>query len=162
MAIPETPFWPAVFGPEVAKILALDQNGQRLMPLASGSCSSEEARRLIQTHSSHDLFPGAFSPEGAQAGLFLYFSCLEEAHRVAQDLPTAEGSFWHGIMHRQEPDPENAAYWFRRVGRHAVFSNLRVAAAEILERYPKLDFSAESRWDPFRFIEFCESARRRP
>ena len=53
------------------------------------------------------------------SGMFLYFSCLDEAHRIAQDISAPEGSYWHAIMHRQEPDPGNSAYWFRSVGRHA-------------------------------------------
>lgn len=32
------------YGPEVAAILALDGNGERLMPLGRGVCSSVEAR----------------------------------------------------------------------------------------------------------------------
>ncbi len=33
------------YGPEVAAILALDGNGERLMPLGRGVCSSVEARQ---------------------------------------------------------------------------------------------------------------------
>ena len=57
-------------------------------------------------------FPRARVPEAALSGLYLYFSCWDEAHVIAQDLSSAEGSFWHGIVHRQEPDAENASYWF--------------------------------------------------
>jgi hypothetical protein len=85
----------------------------------------------------------------------LYFSCLDECHSVAQDDATAEGSFWHGILHRQEPDAGNSSYWFRRVGSHPVFPALRSAAAEAgLDLGPK--------WDPLRFIDYCEQARRKP
>ena len=89
------------------------------------------------------------------AGLYLYFSCLDEAHSLAQEIPTAEGSFWHGIMHRQEPDAGNSSYWFGRVGKHAIFPQLRREAASL-----GLEFGPE--WDPFRFIEYCEQARRKP
>ena len=85
------------------------------------------------------------------AGLWLYFSCLDEAHTLAQAVETPDGSFWHGIMHRQEPDAGNAAYWFRRVGQHAIFPELRAAAAA-------LGYA----WDPLVFIEDCEEARREP
>src|ERR1051325_4571315 len=97
------PFDPAAYGPEIAAILALDGNGERLMPLAQGTCSSDRARDQIRA-GGPGLFRGARSPEGALAGLYLYFSCLDECHSVAQDDSTPEGSFWHGILHRQEPD----------------------------------------------------------
>ncbi len=162
MATPAPLFDLALFGAEVGRILSLDGNGQRLMPLASGVCSSEQARLAIQSQPAAALFSGVVSPQGARAGLFLYFSCLDEAHTEAQELDTAEGSFWHGIMHRQEPDAANAAYWFRRVGSHAVFPALRGAAEAILERWSQVKFAAGERWDPFRFVDFCEAARRKP
>ncbi len=152
----------SAYGPEVAAILALDGGGWRLMPLAGGTCSSEEAARRLRTARAATLFAGARAPEAALSGLWLYFSCLEEAHRVTQQVPTAEGSFWHGIMHRQEPDPGNSAYWFRRTGIHPVFEPLRTEAARILEDHPGADFELGAVWDPFAFIDFCERARRRP
>jgi hypothetical protein len=125
------------------------------MPLAPTGLSSEEARAELKRVKARELFPDALSPEGALAGLYLYFSCLDEAHSLAQDLGTVEGSFWHGIMHRQEPDAANAAYWFRRVGRHPIFPALRDAAH-------RLRFDTGREWDPFEFIEFCEASRVRP
>jgi len=155
-------FDPAVYGKEVAAILALDGAGMRLMPLALGRCSNQEAARRIAAASPRELFPAAPHPEAAYAGLWLYFSCLDEAHRTAQQIHTAEGSFWHAIMHRQEPDPGNSAYWFRRTGDHPVFEPLHEAATEILSRYPGVSFPLGERWDPFAFIDFVEAARRRP
>lgn len=136
------------YGAEVGAILALDGAGERLMPLAPEACSSDEARGMLNAAKARDLFPQSKYPEAAMSGLFLYFSCLDEAHTLAQDIPAPEGSWWHGIMHRQEPDPANAAYWFQRVGNHPVFETLR----EVEPRYP----------GPIQFIEMCECARRDP
>lgn len=155
-------FDPQAYGEEVAEILALDGNGDRLMPLVGGRCSSEEARQRLRRRAARDWFPHARAPEASLSGLYLYFSCLDEAHEVAQGIPTAEGSYWHGIMHRQEPDPGNSSYWFRRVGRHPIFDELARASAEIAQRYPQQMFSLGKDWDPFAFIELCETARRNP
>jgi hypothetical protein len=143
------------YGARVAEILALDGAGERLMPLAYGTCSSPEAYQLLKAASPRDVFPASRAPEAAMAGLWLYFSCLDEAHTLAQAVETADGSFWHGIMHRQEPDAGNAAYWFRRAGRHAIFPALRDAAQG-------LGYPCGTAWDPIAFIDACEEARRQP
>jgi hypothetical protein len=154
-------FDPRTYGAEVSAILALDGNGARLMPLASGHCSSAKAHSLIERRTAGELFPRAQSPAAALAGLWLYFSCLDESHHIAQEIHTPDGSFWHGIMHRQEPDPGNSGYWFRRAGSHAIYPALRDAAAEIAARHT-VPFGVRERWDPFAFIDFCEEARRAP
>lgn len=146
----------------MAQILALDQDGNRLIPLVSSRCSSKEARAALIKQTASDLFLRARAPEAALAGLWLYFSCGDECHQIVQELSDAEASFWHAILHRQEPDPPNAAYWFRRVGSHPVFSDLRDAAARIVARYAPAGLDARAEWDPFAFIEFCDSARRQP
>ena len=145
-------FDPKAYGAEVAAILALDGGGKRLMPLAGGQCSSTEALALLKAAAAHKLFPRSRSPEAALAGLYLYFSCWAEAHQVAQDIQTAEGSYWHALVHRQEPDAFNAGYWFRRVGDHAIFPALR--------RYATgrgINFGLT--WDPIAFIDYCGKAR---
>jgi hypothetical protein len=155
-------FEPGRYGRDVAEILALDGDGQRFMPLAYGTCSSEEARGRLQPASAAALFPNSRAPEAALSGLWLYFSCLDESHRVSQEIHTPEGSFWHGILHRQEPDADNAAYWFRRTGAHPIFRPLRDRASELASAEPDSGYVPSARWDPFRFIEFCELARQHP
>ena len=150
------------YGRGTSQILAINQDGNRLIPLVASGCSSEEARALLSRQKALDLFPAARAPEAALGGLWLYFSCFDECHAIAQEIATPEGSFWHAIAHRQEPDPGNSAYWFRRVGPHPVFAGLREAASEIGARLGKAAFDPGARWDPFAFIEFSERARRRP
>jgi hypothetical protein len=155
-------FDPLAYGPQVAEILALDGGGHRLMPPASGTCSSRQAHQRLSNASATGLFAGATAPEAALAGLWLYFSCLDESHGVSQNVSSKEGSFWHGILHRQEPDAGNSAYWFRRVGAHPLFPALRDEAEAVASRFPGADFRLGSRWDPFAFIEFCERAAAKP
>jgi hypothetical protein len=147
-------FDPMAYGPAIAGILALDGNGGRLMPLAAGRCSSREALAQLQAAKPEALFPRSRAPEAALSGLYLYFSCLDESHEISQSVESAEGAWWHGIMHRQEPDPGNAAYWFRRVGAHPIFPKLAGAAQNI--------GLTEGPWDAVKFVDICERARREP
>jgi hypothetical protein len=154
-------FDPTQYGTDVARILALDGNGQRLMPLRCSKCSNDEARQLLKTFKPGDLFPNQEEPEAPMAGLWLYFSCFEEAHRLLDLCETAEGELWHAILHRQEPDSGNAAYWFRKAGPHPTFSLLTRATVKILHRIRDAEFRT-GRWDPFAFIAFCDRARKQP
>lgn len=84
-----------------------------------------------------------------RAGLWLAFDYLDESHTISQGLPTAEGSFWHAIMHRREPDAWNSKYWWRRVGSHPVLRQLR-------EQTPALGYAYTT---PDDFVDFCERVR---
>jgi len=148
-------FDPQLYGSEVAAILHLDGGGQRLMALSTAGGGSDEARALIRHAGARQLFPQSKAPEAAVAGLYLYFDCWAEAHQTAQDIAGPEGSYWHAIVHRQEPDAWNSGYWFRQVGSHAIFPALRDAAAEI-------GLVVGPRWKPEAFIEICEQARQSP
>ena len=41
----------------------------------------------------------------------------EEAHNIAQDIASEDGSWIHAYLHRKEGDQANAAYWYRRAGK---------------------------------------------
>jgi hypothetical protein len=95
--------------------------------------------------------------QAVRAGLLLVADAWDEAHEVAQELDTVEGSYWHGIVHRREPDAGNAKYWFRRVGPHPVFtplgawdSRLPPSAKQVFDM-----LIASGMWDPFAFIDVC-------
>jgi len=154
-------FDPDRYGPEVARILALDGNGGRLMPLTCAGCSSEQARTILNTFKPNQLFPGLKDAAAPMAGMWLYFSCFEEAHELVSRSETAECELWHAILHRQEPDSGNAAYWFRKVGAHPVFHEVAHEAIRILKRIPEAEFRT-GKWDPFAFVGFCERARMQP
>jgi hypothetical protein len=114
------------------------------MPLVRGRSAPAAIRDAI----AHARLPGA-----ARAGLYLRAGFWDEAHEVAQSIDTSDGSYWHAVVHRQEPDAGNASYWFRRVGQHPIFPALAQRAAEI-------DPALSRRWDPYAFIDYCERASR--
>jgi hypothetical protein len=93
-----------------------------------------------------------------RAGLWLFFDFLDEAHTISQELHTPEGSAWHAILHRREPDYDNAKYWFRHLGEHAIFEPLRIEAAKLAADAPSpaAYLRTQKRWDPFAFVDLCE------
>lgn len=88
-------------------------------------------------------------PAACRAGLWLAFDHLDESHRISQELHTSEGSFWHAIMHRREPDPSNSKYWWRKVASHPVLDTL-------VEKAPSLGYKFT---DPYAFVDFVERFR---
>ena len=150
------PFDPHSYGSEVAELLNRHGAGEVPMELFPRACTAENVRQALLAADAGSLFPGVREPRGAMSGLFLYFSCVHEAHELAQNIDTADGSYWHGILHRMEGDEYNAGYWFRRVGQHAIFARLRDAAAELGYK------QAGAVWDPIAFTRFCHESVKSP
>ena len=96
-----------------------------------------------------------------RSGAFWLHGFLDESHVIAQGIHTGEGSYWHGLMHRSEGDFSNSIYWFRRVGKHAIFPDLLNAVKslkptstsqqELLKRLRSV-----SEWEPQWLVDLCE------
>jgi hypothetical protein len=157
-------FDPQASSPAMAELLG----EHRLGPLGPGQPNRAARARLEAVTPQTLLAPHAVRDEAMAraclAGLWLYHDFLDESHRISQDIDTPTGSYWHGLMHRREPDFGNAAYWFRRVGRHPVFEPLHQAAAQLATRDLTTGPGAaafligQPAWDPFAFINLCETA----
>ncbi len=65
-----------------------------------------------------------FESSLTEAAIWLLAGELDRSHAISQGIESPEGAFWHGIKHRREGDFWNAKYWFRKVGKHAVFEQL--------------------------------------
>jgi hypothetical protein len=118
------------YGPAITALLT-----DRLPELGPGS-PNESMRAALKAIEA---------PAVCRAGLWLLHDFLDESHSISQDLDTREGSFWHAIMHRREPDPSNSKYWWRLVGPHPVLERLREAG---------VGFTT-----PQAFVDECERVR---
>jgi hypothetical protein len=107
----------------------------------------------------------ALQPPVRSAGL-LWHDYLDESHTISQNLPGADGSFLHGIMHRREPDYSNAKYWFHRVGKHRSFSDIAKQVTRLLDAKGETELATKlaprGDWDPFAFVDACSQAAESP
>jgi hypothetical protein len=148
----------AKYGPVFASLLS-----PQLMPLGPESPNSETQTQLKKLEIGN-AFAGKtiIDQDMARcclAGIWLYHNYLDESHTISQGIETPTGSYWHGFMHRREPDYGNAKYWFRRVGDHPIYGNLVAATKEVSVNDSKAAFLArQTTWDPFAFIDLCEES----
>jgi hypothetical protein len=95
------------------------------------------------------------------AGVWLLHNYFDASHAISQEIETEDGSYWHGILHRREPDYGNAKYWFRRVANHPIFEELgresrSLAAADGAVDGPAQFLLNQERWEASRFVDLCE------
>jgi len=131
------------------------------MTLARGGSVDPSIAEVLSREAA-ERFAGARSPQGALAGLWLFFGGWEQAHALAQDLDTPEGRYWHGIVHRQEPDAWNANYWFRQVRRHPIEARLAAEAAALAAASPAAGWIPRPDWSHAAFVDYCHQAALKP
>jgi hypothetical protein len=156
-------FHPNQYGPAIAGLL-----NNRLPELGPGAADAAMRPKLAAlTLESAFAAQRVVDQDAARcciAALWLWHDFLDESHTMSQEINSTEGSYWHGMMHRREPDYGNAKYWFRRVPKHPVFEPLAAAARELAEKesldQPATFLAEQTEWDPFRFVDLCESVAR--
>jgi hypothetical protein len=132
------------------------------IPLTRGAFQRNAEARTFEAEGAEALFPGARDAQAALSGLLLLLGDWERSHELSQDNPSREGSYWHAIAHRIEPDSSNAGYWFRRVGAHPIFAEIQEKARAILGAHNPGGWRLKPAWDPVAFVAWCDEARARP
>jgi hypothetical protein len=129
---------------------------------------------LLKQLKPQKYFDGAGDPceaEAVLAGLLQINDYLDESHNHSQSIQgegqDANGDYWHGIMHRREPDYGNGKYWFRRVGHHPCFDLLPALAGQAFDECKSSDaadwkhrVAGSNSWDGAAFIDLCQAAER--
>ena len=162
----------AEYSATIASIVKKLETRDSLPPLAPGAEWNSGLTDRIEGLSLETLFDGQSIKDSTmgyalQSGLLLWNDALDASHTISQGLESGTGSYWHGIMHRREPDYSNSKYWFRRVGVHPIFPALRERALALLESgstesdsladYAEAIGEMEA-WDAFRFVDWCQAA----
>ena len=158
----------------IAGIVQRLETRDPLPPLAPSEEWDSQLTNRISDLSLETLFDGqsiedSTMGDAVQSGLLLWNDALDASHTISQNIESRTGSYWHGIMHRREPDYSNAKYWFRRVGVHPTFPALWERALTLLQSgstesdsladYAEAIEGAEE-WDAFLFVDWCEAADR--
>lgn len=151
-------FQPQTYGPAFAELLATD----RCRPLDEGTLDGAMWARLsgltVSTAFDHTSVADREMASACLAGVWLLYDHLNDSHRLSQDIDSASGSFWHGIMHRREGDFGNAKYWFRNVGTHPVYDELAAVAGELATLHQAHGVLPPGQWDAAAFVDACQQA----
>jgi len=146
-----------LYGPICGKLI----NDAELPALGPGS-SNQSVIDVLRSIDVSSIGNGREIRDGQMAtcclsGLWLLHNFLDESHTISQDVQSSTGSFWHGIMHRREPDYGNAKYWYRRVGSHPTYVPLMTAVREQHADFAR-SVTSDGDWDPFAFVDACQKA----
>ncbi len=155
-------FQPNAYGGCVASLL----EGARCNELGPGSPDGSRRAALAaltpQSIAGERKLKDRGPAQACISALWLRHDFLDESHHISQDLDTRDGSYWHAIMHRREPDYGNSKYWFRRVGKHRVFGPLNALARSLARQSgagkATTQLAEQSDWDPFHFVDLCQQA----
>jgi hypothetical protein len=142
------------------------------IPAADGSRSGNGRLRALRDTAAAQFVNGDTGRAAATAvcaGVLLVNDLLDASHDNSQSIEgDVNGDYWHGLMHRREPDSGNAKYWFRRVGDHPAFAMLADVARGIASGNDSSDVASwvskltDGDWDAFAAVDLSEIAHRNP
>lgn len=150
----------------------IDLRPQEFPELAPAPPGPELAWIMGAVKRLRNPFPGgtreqAIAWTALQAGLLQIHDELDASHECSQSIEglgaCRTGDYWHGIMHRREPDYGNSGYWFRRVGQHPVFDELAALAPHVLsesgcEHPAAASVVRSGKWSSSDMIDLCRIA----
>ena len=156
----------------ITEVIEKLEAGNPLPTLVPQKAWSTELTDALASASLDELFRGESLKnttfgDAIRSGLLLWNDALDESHNISQGLANQTGSYWHGIMHRREPDYSNAKYWFGRTGAHPIFPQIREHALAIFNEtsnpsdalaHIAQTIQAEENWDAYQFIDWCQAA----
>lgn len=156
------------YGPAARELIekAMAAELPRTLNISAPDATALPALRAMtdQTLSPNRRVRMPHDAEALRSGLWLLFDYFTESHDLAQKIATPSGSYWHGILHRREPDPSNAKYWFARVGEHPICSELLDDARELAAAAGPAGTALLARlqplsaWDGAVFVDACSAA----
>lgn len=130
----------------------------RTLVFSTPDAGAEAALKALsdQTISKNRRVRMPHDASALKAALWLLFDFMAESHEFSQALATPSGSYWHGILHRREPDAFNAKYWMARVGEHPIFPELLNDARELAANsILNVSLNAMKTWDGKWFVDAC-------
>jgi hypothetical protein len=158
---------PDAYGPAARELITKALAEKRPSSLPFGS-PAEDARAALQAMTDQTVSPNRrvrmpHDAECLRSALWLLFDFEKESHELSQNIPTPSGSYWHGILHRREPDPSNAKYWMVRIGEHPICPELLADAQELAAAAGPSGAALLSqlqkmvKWDAAWFVDRCNS-----
>ena len=155
------------YGPAAKELIAkaLAEGRPKTLPFSSPAADARAALTAMtdQTVSPNRRVRMPHDAECLRSALWLLFDYEKESHELSQNIPTPSGSYWHGILHRREPDPSNAKYWMARIGEHPICPELLADAQEIAAAAGAAGaallsaMQGKKSWDGAWFVDRCNS-----
>ena len=156
----------------IAEVIEKLETGNPLPTLVPQKAWNSELTDTLEATSLDEFFEGESLKnttfgEAIKSGLLLWNDALDASHTISQGLTNQTGSYWHGIMHRREPDYPNSKYWFGRVGTHPIFPELRECTLKLFKETSNPSdtlteigqtLAAQENWDSYQFIDWCQTA----
>lgn len=107
---------PDLLSPQAVAVLKFDADNAYRQLVPRKRADDEVAAMLRHLSPGNLLENGNEHPllDVAIGAMWLWHDFLDEAHKISQDIDSAEGSWLHAIVHRREGDFSNSKYWYAR------------------------------------------------